>query len=590
MPDIINNFRWFRQPRELVPTIGSSTEDFLAGINVGNGLQKRYDEPTYLTFKVLFGQNSFNSSGTLLTNTNYDQMPHPLFINRQRDAVTDPQNNNVDIPREYYSTIDFLRDSNEIGRGEMLKEFITLWNELQNNYQYYFQVIDGFGDLLRAVPERGRRVTSDFRLTFTMLEGLDLRISYLLNLYKKIAWDDTYQRWVLPDMMRFFTLHIYVTEFRTFHRSSLTGPSNAPLVLNILNNISPTYLIECEMCEFDINSFNFGYGDSLSVGTPGDPATVSFSVKVGNLNEISLYPMFKHYIFNDYRINGLDRSKEYGSVKDPRGRITNPDELGDAVNNRTNREAYSPTRDGDLRFYNLQSVAQDSFFDLPHTSGEPYSGGNGEEGLRNSTDNFANRSRRINQTEPNTWIGNAVTFGQSFVENFVEDRVEKAKMTNIPKLGFSVNEALGAIRSKNFNTVLALVRRSIRESFGEGAAPLPSADLEKKIDNVFREFLVGVTSSEATDGDELELAQFANRVLNNEGEFVRIRDLSLATDITVGEETNIPNFIKNPNALKSNIATSTNNSKSIATGDVKITDNFITEGVPSSFATQGKIR
>lgn len=187
----------------------------------GNLLTKRYDEPTYLTFRVIFGEDFASWSGVTLLNTNYDKMPHPLFNPMQVDATKDEGRNVVEFNRDYYSSIDYLRDANEFSRAEMLKEFQNMWNDLQRNFQYYFRSVEGVGDLLKPAPGRGRRVASDFRLTFNMAEGIDQRVSYLLNLYRKIAWDDVYQRWVLPDMMRSFSIRIYITEFRTFHRSSL---------------------------------------------------------------------------------------------------------------------------------------------------------------------------------------------------------------------------------------------------------------------------------------------------------------------------------------------------------------------------------
>ena len=109
----------------------------------------------------------------------------------------------------------------------MLLDFIEKWNTLQNNYQYYFQNISGIDSLLKIDPKRGIRVSKDGKVTIKMLEGLDLRITHLLNLYRKIAWDDVYQRWILPDMMRYFMMDIYITEFRIFHQSSsISNPSN----------------------------------------------------------------------------------------------------------------------------------------------------------------------------------------------------------------------------------------------------------------------------------------------------------------------------------------------------------------------------
>ena len=58
------------------------------------------------------------------------------------------------------------------------------------------------------------------KLTIKCLEGLDQKITQLMQLYRKAAWDDVYQRWILPDMMRFFTMRIYVSEMKLFHTMS----------------------------------------------------------------------------------------------------------------------------------------------------------------------------------------------------------------------------------------------------------------------------------------------------------------------------------------------------------------------------------
>jgi hypothetical protein len=44
-----------------------------------------------------------------------------------------------------------------------------------------------------------------------------MKIRTLMELYKKAAWDEVYQRWILPENYRQFKLIIYVFERRTFH-------------------------------------------------------------------------------------------------------------------------------------------------------------------------------------------------------------------------------------------------------------------------------------------------------------------------------------------------------------------------------------
>ena len=555
---------------------------------VGNVLSKRYDEPTYMTFRVFFGQNGSNVSGTNLLNTDYDRMPHPLFINQKIDA-TQIQGDGmtvVNFNRDFYSTRDYLRDSNEFTRAEMLNEFITLWNNLQDNFQWYFQSIEGLQDLLTIVPERGKRVGQDVRLTFNMLESIDHRISYLLNLYKKIAWDDLYQRWVLPDIMRFFYIQILITEFRTFHQSTVQPNSDAPVYLQILDCILPTYLIQCEMCEFDINSFNYSYRQKVSVADEPEMTSLSFKVKVGNVNEITTYPLFTHFIMNDYKLNGNARSKETGNMKDLKGKNKG---------NMDSKDNYISTEDGDLRYNSLDQLAQDTYFQDNHTSERPFNESKSYyDNLNNSSPNYSINLSTVNPIEPATWVGNALKFGKSFAVNFVTQKIDKIKMTDI--LGFSFNDAVAAIESKDFISVLALIRRAIAESIGSSA---PSSLLDKKIDKTFKEFLTGVSvslSEATTPGtDALGFIRAANLALSEETAYKNIKDLSLATNMVGPGEVNIPVVIegiegkdtyKQSNLItSSSIATSEPLSKSSLTMAINATLNKSNLDTIKSLAT-----
>jgi len=579
-----NQYKFFRTPRFDITAITPEGESAPNALNSVSALSKRYDEPTYMAFRVLFGQNASIWSGTSLFNTNYDRMPHPLFIKQKVDAtqVTGNQSE-IEFNRELYSTIDYLRDSNEFTRAEMLQEFITLWEDLQKNFQYYFQSIEGIGELLKINPERGKRVGNDVRLTFNMMEGIDQRISYLLNLYRKIAWDDTYQRWILPDMMRFFDIQIFVTEFRTFHKSTVKQNSDEPVYLQILNGILPTYLINCEMCEIDINTLNYSYREKLSINEEPEMANVSFQVKVGNVNEISTYPVFNHFIFEDKRLNGLDRSKEKGLSKNMSGTITNAtDDQGRPI-----ETDYVSTKSGDARYSVLDQVAQDTFFQKDHISGAGYIEKNTIQNLKNANPKIPKEEASINPLNESTWAGNAIKFGKAFAVNFATEQIEKAKMIKIPGLGFSFNEATSVIKSKDSIAVLGLIRKSLSKLIG--GTEKPSSLLEGKIDNTFKEFLLGITLSDATDDSELELIKTAKLVLSNRGKWEEVKDLSYATDLIGPNEYNNPVTIEGGNKYKQFIELKTNGDKSLATdldGEPPfIKTGRIIEGSPSSNAT-----
>lgn len=181
---------------------------------------KMFDEPTYLTFRIKFNfdEKKFeNAAGTYLRGdiTSLDNMPEPLLNLAGRDSHA----------YKYYSTYDYLRSNlGEDLRANMLYRFVKGLKDIQDNYPYYFTGIEGLSSLSAVDPTRGIRLKDGSNeLTIKCLEGLDLKITELMQLYRKIAWDDEYQRWILPDMMRFFSMDIYVSEIRLFHTYSKTN-------------------------------------------------------------------------------------------------------------------------------------------------------------------------------------------------------------------------------------------------------------------------------------------------------------------------------------------------------------------------------
>jgi hypothetical protein len=506
-------------------------------------LSSRYDQPTYMTFKLEFAQNgdaTYNDAGKSMYRTlNYDTMPHPLFGEQGANDIN---------TRETYSAIDYLIDSNEYTRAKMLKEFIAKFNELQQNFQWYFKSVEGLEDLMTVKVDSGQRVLSDKRLTIHMIEGIDLRITHLMNLYRKIAWDDTYQRWVLPEMMRYFTLQIYISEFRTFHQAIPNEQGNAQnkndLVLSILDNILPTWIIKCEMCEFDIESFKFGYLSALDVSETPSEAAVSFNIKVGKIYETQTYPLFKNAYLVDKYINGANRLIEKQGY-DKNGYIKNYDHTsGDEENNYIKN------------LYNInvaQNTITDTLSEQNHTSGLPFNQNANETTLIDSAN-----------TNKNTWISNALTSGVALATNYANEWVDKLKMTPIPGLGASVTEMGAALESKNIFTAIGMVRKAVKTAADELIDPSEKLS-EQIIDSGFAAFLKAVVDSAATNSTGTNLTYAANLALNDKGVWEALKDFSKSTDMVGQGENNIPSRIENPDIYKNIMITNTGNDRSKAT-------------------------
>jgi len=507
-------------------------------------LSKRFDEPTYYSFKLIFGSQSDVNYNSASNSALYDVMPHPLFfIADTLKTIGGFTGNSVYssfTPENSYSAVSYLENANEPTRAEMLREFILKFENLQYDFPYYFQSIDGVNELLKVDPTKGQRILNDKRINITCLEGLDGRMSYLMNLYKKIAWDDVYQRWVLPDMMRYFTLKIYLSEFRTFHLAKLSesatasgygdnlksAASDSPLFLTILDDILPTWEITCEMCEFDITDVTYEHLNGLTIAGDPTPGAIKFGVKIGNIKELQTYPVFKHMFLSDRKLNGVNRSK---------------DEISTLSENPINAYQYPVA---------LQ-LAQDRDPGSPltqHKSGRPYNeriNQNTTGDTRYTQSNAYNDRIPENQdaVRPETWVGNAIDIGKALGTNFVKKIIDKAKITTIPNLGVSLTEITTALQSKNIVSALGLIRKGINEVANE-YNNAPSSRLEQPIqtDMIMRQFITElskISKSDATDENTIALIEAANIVLNEKGVWEKIKDYSMATNLTGQGEINI---------------------------------------------------
>lgn len=455
--------------------------------NIQSGsFQTRLDEPTYLGFALDFGAflRSYlpgNWTSDSFVSTNYDELPQALFC--------PPSNYDEDWnARTSYCAYSYLMDRNENLRAAMLIEFLAGWDELQREYQYYFQEISGLSTLLKPNPKDGIRV-KDGKIKIKCIEGIDLKVKYLLNLYRKIAWDDTYQRWVLPDIYRYFKFYIYISEVRTFHESNLgeqnqvsnsvtsklgqklTGAlfdkllggaipglsagSAEEMILFVANGLAPTIKIECSMCEFVLDSW---LEDGYSINNDKAEET-TFEISVKNINVDSYY-----------HLEGFDRM-----ISDMYDRVLS------------------------------KRIAEEFLDGNPEV---PY-------------DSYANRSMmlpeadKVHSYDPNaqsgssrTWINNMINWGKAFVTNLVKDKINDLKTMNIVG-SLSLTGIINAIQSKDLVTVFGAVRSAFQKNTGiVGYSELTGKDLMTNL-------VKGIASSTATSPEQEALVEAAKDMLKD---------------------------------------------------------------------------
>jgi hypothetical protein len=156
--------------------------------NGGSIVNKILDDPTYLGFSIFFD-----------------------FVNSPLLFVSDDNSIAGDYAYKYLSNI-------SPQRAELLKVFVNSLQYIQNNKPYIFQTIEGLDRCWSIATDLKDPYMGgdDAKIGIGCLESLDMRITGLMDLYRKIAYDVNGRREILPANLRKFKCTIIVQEIRRF--------------------------------------------------------------------------------------------------------------------------------------------------------------------------------------------------------------------------------------------------------------------------------------------------------------------------------------------------------------------------------------
>jgi len=176
-----------------------------------------YQDPTYLGFYVKFyglgadgtGERPIGDTGNFVP---LDEFPGGLFYHEEHPD----------------SAIRYLKNIGEYTRAQMLREFVMGIKKLSEEMPWYWVKVSGLEavwQIKKGDSFRGK----DLKLSFELLESIDLKITYLLDLYRKATFDSVYMRWMLPSNLRTFEMDLVITEIRTIQRPA-NVTSNDPRI------------------------------------------------------------------------------------------------------------------------------------------------------------------------------------------------------------------------------------------------------------------------------------------------------------------------------------------------------------------------
>jgi hypothetical protein len=156
--------------------------------NGGSVVNKVLDDPTYLGFSIFFD-----------------------FVNSPLLFVSDDNAIEGDYAYKYLSEV-------SPQRAELLKIFVNSLQYLQNNKPYVFQSIEGLDRCWNIATDLKDPYMGgdDAKIGIACLESLDMRMTAIMDLYRKIVFDTNGRREIVPANLRKFKCTIIVQEIRRF--------------------------------------------------------------------------------------------------------------------------------------------------------------------------------------------------------------------------------------------------------------------------------------------------------------------------------------------------------------------------------------
>ena len=269
------------------------------------------EDPTYLGFYW----HIIPETVTDPLNYDLDYLPQGLFLGANNNSVAnasvvgDPNNKNYGKEHPD-SAVSYLQRIGEYYRADMIKEFRYGMIKILEESPWSFDKITGLGEMTKINPKDNFRA-KDKKLIFEGNDTMNMRLTYLMDLYRKAAFDAEYMRWMLPETQRYFSMRVVVAEIRTMNdgHGGLFEPA--------------TFLeFVFDYCEFTIIEDGLDHIQDLN-NYPGESARVKIGIKVGRIREKNSYGLLGAILFDTiypYYRDASFSTSAFTSITQPAGR------------------------------------------------------------------------------------------------------------------------------------------------------------------------------------------------------------------------------------------------------------------------------
>ena len=277
-------------------------------------------DPTVFGFKLFF---------------HFDTPSSPLLYGAVGDITEAPLN----------TAANYLKSIGDQQRLYYLSKFVYLLSSINSQTPWYFQTITGLKEAWKhdfTKPYIG----DDKRLDIDCAESVDLRVTALMDYYRKACFDWKYRREVVPKNLRQFKLSIYVYEARVFNNPNalalfpfplpplgagyggniqgqaavsnaklvqrLTGPDeteNDPITENVNTILGTPMSTSRNIFHFDFCEFDMSDGAHLDGLTNTEPSEVKQKIGItyGDVEEDNMYNFWDLNSVSDGYITSLDK-------------------------------------------------------------------------------------------------------------------------------------------------------------------------------------------------------------------------------------------------------------------------------------------
>lgn len=227
----------------------------------GGKLYKGYQDPTYLSFVLMFVPGSDNKNPNGLT----AEFESPLFSQETEDYYTKLTNGDT---KKYAEKL------------QALKHFKTALFKINNEMPWYWQSLSGVDKFLQFDPLNPYWGGSEAALKISCMESINLTITGLMNLYRKAVFDEEKWCYVLPANLRKFSMWVYVKDLRPID-TSWNNETDMPHNVDI-TDVGMQFLLT--FCEFDIASGSKAVADLSNIEYTA--ADQEISIKYERMNRV----------------------------------------------------------------------------------------------------------------------------------------------------------------------------------------------------------------------------------------------------------------------------------------------------------------